>query len=281
MSLVRAFTVRRNKNADAAAAPAPYIGRAASQRSPNSKPIARSQISLPVALISTTNMLSYEAPDIFSTATVAPSERVVSSSGSSVSDASSGDESDRSSTSAHSNETAATSVDGGSSPNSPEFNHLSCYFKPNVMTSTVSSRESQATTISSSRQSFDSPQIPQRAPSHSKHAHVLSHKRSVQRIGGHSAERENSRTSLDTLSSVNQHVVPSSHPFGKELEQLSEAAEEFGSAVRDAEAEEDFNVMSSRGLGQFCAAAYMSEIAGLYSNAFQRDAALSQPMAWI
>ena len=269
MSLARAFTVRRNKNVEPS--PAPYLGRAASQRSPNAKPIMRTQISRPVALISTTNMLSYEAPDITGTQRIPNTERVVSSA-SSLSDASSGDESDRSSTSAHSNDTAATSVDG-SAPNSPEPNHLSCYFKPSVKTfSYDSSRASQSTT-SSSLLSLESPQLPQRAPSHSKKAHVLSHKLSVQ--------RKTSRTSVETFSNKETMVPASAHPFGKELEQLHEVAEELSSVVRDAEADEDRDIILSRGLAQFCANDYMNEIESIYSNVFAEDAAMYQPMAWI
>jgi len=274
MSLARAFTVRRNKaTSNANETKNSFVGRAASQRSPNSKPIIRSQISLPVELISTTNMLSYEAPDIIGGHRVAISRAPPSSSASSVSDACT-DDSDRSSTSAHSNETAATSVDG-SAPSSPDSNHLSCYFKPSVNTFTASDRNSQSTTASS-RVSFDSPQIPQRAPSHSKKAHVLSHKRSVQRMGS-VHERETSRTSLDMFS-VPESV---SHPFGKELEQLNEVAEEFGSAVRDVEAEEDFAAIQSRNLGQFCAMDYMNEISTFYATAFEEDTAKYQPMCWI
>lgn len=279
MSLARAFTVRRNKNVESS--PAPYIGRAASQRSPNAKPVTRNEISLPVALISTTNMLSYEAPNIAGTRRVPNTDRISSSSISFLSDASSGDESDRSSTSAHSNETAATSVDG-SAPNSPEQNHLSCYFKPSVKTSTAVSTRSSQSTFASSRPSIDSPQLPQRAPSHTKKAHALSHKRSVQRMGAQPIhERQISRSSVDMFSNKENIAPASSHPFGKELEQLHEVAEEFGSAVRNAEADEDRDILLSRGLAQFCASDYMNEIESMYSTVFAEDAAVYQPMAWI
>jgi len=274
MSLARAFTVRRNKaTSNGSETKSSFIGRAASQRSPNSKPIIRSQISLPVELISTTNMLSYEAPDIVGAHRMVRNRAPPSSSASSISDAS--EDSDRSSTSAHSNETAATSVDG-SAPSSPDSNHLSCYFKPSVDTS---DRNSQST-AASPRISFDSPVIPQRAPSHSKKAHVLSHKRSVQRmVSVH--ERDTSRTSLDMFK-VSEDVESISHPFGKELQQLSEVAEEYvQSAMIDIEAEEDRAALQSRNLGHFCATDYMNEISSFYTTAFEEDAAKYQPMCWI
>lgn len=76
-------------------------------------------------------------------------------------------------------------------------------------------------------------------------------------------------------------TAPATHPFGKELEQLNEAAEEFGHAVRDAEEDADRAVMRNKGLAQFCAADYLSELSDLYSNPFQQDAAVYQPMVWI
>lgn len=273
MSLARAFTTRRNKNENT---PAPYIGRAASTRSPDSKPIMRSQISLPVALISTTNMLSYEAPDIAGTTRII-ADRYVSSSHSVTSSSSSvsGDDSDASSTSAHSRGTItdASSVDESYSPTSPEPNHLSCYFKPNVPT-TTNVRSSTNSTISST--ASNSPVIPQRALSHSKQAHVqMSRVRSVRRSNG------NTRDSLDMFASEVKPEPTSSHPFGKELEQLNEVAEEFGTAVRDAEADADRAIMQAKGLVQICAADYMQEIASYYTNTFAEDAMSYQQVAWI
>jgi len=226
-------------------------------------------------------MLSYEAPDIAGTHRIPNTERVVSSSASSLSDASSGDESDRSSTSAHSNDTAATSVDG-SAPSSPEPNHLSCYFKPSVQTSYYDPSRASRSTTSSSRLSLDSPQLPQRAPSHSKKAHVLSHKRSVQRMAGQPTyERQTSRSSVDMFSNKENTAAAAAHPFGKELEQLHEVAEELSCVVRDAEADEDRDIILTRGLAQFCANDYMNELESIYSNVFSEDAAMNSPMAWI
>lgn len=67
------------------------------------------------------------------------------------------------------------------------------------------------------------------------------------------------------------------HPFGRELEQLEEIAEEFGGAVRDAEREADLAVMREKGLRRFCADDYMREIEPLVVDAFQ----VQQSVVWI
>ncbi|PNS20888.1 hypothetical protein CAC42_2819 [Sphaceloma murrayae] len=290
MSLARALTTRRKEEP---AAPPAYVGRAASQRAPNAKPIKRSEISLPVALISTTNMLSYEAPDIIDAPHVSDMGGRYFSSNQSVASSSpsvSGEDSDLSG-SIHSHDTDATSVDMSSPDLSlGEANHLSEYFKSSSgqrsTGSTVSSRVSRSTTHShSSRPSMDSnsPRVPSRAPSHSKTAHMLSHKRSVQRMATIPSEAR-TRDSFDMFSAhaVNSSApAPVSHPFGNELAQLNEAAEEFGHAVRDAEADADLQIMRSKGLVQFCANDYMSEISSLYSSVFEEDMSTYQPMIWI
>ncbi|KAF4552603.1 Hypothetical protein D9617_9g023920 [Elsinoe fawcettii] len=286
MSLARALTTRRKEEPTP---PPAYIGRAASQRAPNAKPIKRSEISLPVNLISTTNMLSYEAPDIVDAPHVNNMGGRYFSSNQSVSSTSpsvSGEDSDLSG-SVHSHDTDATSVDM-SSPDLSEANHLDQYFKSSSAQrstrSTTSSRVSRSTTHSS-RPSMDSnsPRVPSRAPSHSKNAHMLSHKRSVQRMATIPSEAH-TRDSVDMFNSqaVNSTAAPHvSHPFGKELAQLNEAAEEFGYAVRNAEADADSQIMRSKGLVRYCANDYMDEISSLYSNTFEEDASVYQPMVWI
>jgi len=277
MTLARAFTTRRSRTEKPSSVP--YIGRAASQRSPNSKPIMRAQISAPVQLLSTTNMLSYEAPDIVGTPRVAT--RNVFGSASSVTSGSSSDtESDgnRSSIRSRGTITDASSVEDWT-PSSPEPNHLSCYFKTSQTTESLPSRSSTV----SSRQSVnsDSPSIPQRAASHSIKAHVqLSRQRSVQRILA-KPEDKSVRDSIDMFTMIKASEAPVTHPFGRELEQLSEVQEEFGSVVRDVEAEADRAVMLARGLLQFCASDYMQAIADPYTNVFAEDAAMYQPVAWI
>ncbi|KAE9961507.1 hypothetical protein BLS_001893 [Venturia inaequalis] len=68
---------------------------------------------------------------------------------------------------------------------------------------------------------------------------------------------------------ASQHSVSPSgnHPFGKELMQLDEIAEEFGGAVRDVEREGDIRTMRQKGLQRFRAEDYMLEIEKLLGGA--------------
>lgn len=251
-----------------------HVGRAASQR--GGKPIYRSQISGPVALVSTTNPLSYDAPNIVGTFPIG--YRSVSPTSSPSSRSSEGDDSDASTLSIDSN-TDASSVD--ESPlTSPELepNHLSCYFKPAVNTATPNRSPS-----SSTRPSLDAPSIPQRVPSHSKKAHEFVHrKRSVQRLMSPPASvvrRSNEMFSPQEDEEEKVEAPRDSHPFSSELAQLDEAVEDITHIVRDAEDEEDEVVMRTfgqHGLAKFDAAAYLEEIHAFVDEALQLD----QPI-WI
>lgn len=70
------------------------------------------------------------------------------------------------------------------------------------------------------------------------------------------------------------------HPFGAELEQLNEVAEEFNGVVRDAEFEADMVIMREKGLAAFCAADYLQEIRPLFASRFGHPQ-VAGPMAWI
>lgn len=258
MSLARAFTTRR-KNSEGNNG---FLGRYASQRSPTKPSISRVQISKPVALISTTNDLCYDAPNIAGTTPVAFHRDF--SSGSSVG-SSAADDSDASNASVRSRDTYTDASSVDECPTSPEPNHLSAYFKPSVYPE-VSRTNSVRT--SSGRTSFDAPVVPQRAPSHSKKAHVqVSRQRSVARQHAHSS----SSSSDMTRETLDFFHTASPHPFGKELEQLNEVAEEFGSVVRDAEADADRAFMDVHGLGQYSAVDYMTEISDLLDTVFEDD----------
>lgn len=239
-------------------------------------------------------MLSYNAPDIATLRKVPSSAQLASSSSSTHS--TSADESDSSSVSNQTKDTFltdASSVDESDSPTrtpSPEPNHLSCYFPPQK-----SVRRSVSTNDMHYRSSLSSaepsPMIPQRAPSHSKKAHeaAVQRKKSLQMqqdrqshtISIHSRNtssqsmrsstqlrsstslRESSRGSLDFF----RNDIDPSHPFGRELEQLSEVAEEFVDTVRDAEWEADAALMQKKGLVRFCANEYLQEIEPLFGVA--------------
>lgn len=273
MSLARAFTTRRAKPEMQISAPM-YIGRAASQR--GGKPVNRMQISSPVALISTSNALLNNAEDIAGTS---PIEIRSVSSGSSIT-SNSGEESDASTDSFHSCDTVtdASSVDESPLRTEPEPNHLSCYFKPAVDTQVNSPSQSPMHSASSS---LDTPDVPQRVPSHSKKAHEHLHrKRSVQRMlspppSARKAAHDFARNSTEMFSASTTSFVeaPKESPFGRELAQLDEVAEEFGHVVRDAEAEADMACMQSRDLAHFAASDYLSEIQSLIYDTFEEEPA--------
>lgn len=272
MSLVRAFTTRRNKTPVVEMHDGlPQLGRAASQRA--GKPVNRHQISSPLALLSTSNVTLNNAESIVGTS---PIEFQGYSSNSSTS----GDDSDIS-IGSDGTVTDASSVDESPMRSEPEPNHLSCYFKPAVDTGNPSPTSSPT---GSARTSLEAPKLPQRVPSHSKKAHETLHrKRTIQRIMSPppSSYREVSRTSTEIFNpSTNSSFVESTRdsPFGNELAQLEEVAEEFGAVVRDAEDSEDAMVMQSHSLAHFAASDYLNEIQSLINNAFADET--SSP-AWI
>jgi len=59
----------------------------------------------------------------------------------------------------------------------------------------------------------------------------------------------------------------SSHPFGKELEQVNEVAEDFG--VSDSVLNEEEQLLRRKGLKKFDAGDYMMEIEALYGGIFE------------
>ena len=260
MSLARAFTLR-GKKSEANISPI-TMGRAASHR--NGKPVNRAQISSPVALVSTTNMLSYSAPNI--TSAQANYRDFSASTASSTS----GEESDASTNSIHSNDTNTDMSSVDESPICAAPNHLSSYFQPAVDTTNNSPMHSPSMSTSAT---FEAPILPQRAASHSKQAHEsLSRKRSVQRM---QSPPTSARASSEFTPSLGASVeAPRDNPFGKELEQLDEIAEEFGQTVRNAEYDADTAYMRSHNLGVYAASDYLNEIHGMIAETFheQREA---------
>lgn len=84
-------------------------------------------------------------------------------------------------------------------------------------------------------------------------------------------------SSNEMLQSYTPPVEPSQeNPFGNELAQLDEVAEEISHAVRDAAADEDMHTMEVQGLAQFSASDYLSEIESLIYETFMPE----QP-SWI
>ncbi|KAF2271988.1 uncharacterized protein EI97DRAFT_239028 [Westerdykella ornata] len=295
MSLARAVT-KRIKRSDASSSPAESVPttptRAQSMRTPGQQ-IDRNKISSPVALISTTNMLSYNAPDI-ATLRQASSPSTPSA-----------EDSDHSTTTARSRSSSTRSretlTDASSlspdSPRSPAPNQLSGFFPSGnkLPRRSASSSNLPHSNSAVSGETCPVPAIPERALSHSKRAHErLAQKRSLQSMTpstrgsllSNRSSREQ-RSSIDIFRSpaVIQEEREEAHPFGPELEQLNEIAEEFGGVVRDAEYEADLKVIRERGLARLCADEYLAEIRPLFSRRFGygmgTHVAAPGPMAWI
>ncbi|KAG9188724.1 hypothetical protein G6011_07429 [Alternaria panax] len=283
MSIARAMTRRIKRTDDPKESPVSPT-RSQSVKAPNN--FDRSKISLPIALVSTTNMLSYNAPDISTLRNVSSSTSLSHSSA----DDSDHSVSIRSRASSHGSRdttlTDASSIE--SSPISPAPNHLSGYFsaagKPlKKSVSTTSLKQVKEEPVEAV------PAVPQRALSHSKRAHErLAHKRSLQNVStrgsvnsrGSVGSARHSREQRSSLDMFKGTIEEESHPFGRELEQLNEVVEEFGGVVRDAEAEADLSIMRSKNLAAFCAADYLSDIRPLFSHRFGVPHQ-APPMAWI
>ncbi|KAL2134337.1 hypothetical protein VTI74DRAFT_466 [Chaetomium olivicolor] len=327
MSIARAFTTRRVKQSLHAAERqehGPHRSNSTSLK--GSVGSIRHKISSPVELIHTTNMLSYNAPDI----------QPLSASSTNSSPRSDDDMSD----SAHTTATTPPTSPDVESPKrsrSPEPNHLSCFFTApaNQQTPAPTTQQSQAPTIPqrtlpqpkkthnvlirqrsasglsdhshrtiSSKASFSfsrssstststsvsstplhrsklssttstpvsapyPPASPPRpAPPH-QHRHQLSHH---QHQHQHSLQHKPSRSFQQAQHPHRKEYPESLHPFGPELAQVSELAEEYGvreqlvqvaapSTADDAEEQ----LMAARGLVKISADEYVSEIRGLFA----------------
>jgi len=87
------------------------------------------------------------------------------------------------------------------------------------------------------------------------------------------------RSSINMFA-ANPDVVEQ-HPFGNELAQVSELAEDFGiSKERLAVVDEEEQELVSRGLFKFRAEDYMSEIQGLFMSTFG-DSRPAMSSMWI
>lgn len=242
MSIARAFTKRIKRDENEVAPNRSKTVRYAAGS------IRRDMISLPTELISTTNVQALNAPDI------ATLDKKTLSSGSSVSSNQDSDLStfDKSFLSDQ-DRTDSSSIEASSpaTPITPPMEQSSFFdSKPVISPIKVVSPPTPAT-----------PAVPQRAPSHSKSAHVeLSRQRSVQRMSPPpSTIPDKPRNSAEFFGATEE-----AHPFGKELAKVNEVAEEFGatSTVIDEEERE----LLSKGFHKFTVDDYINEIAGLYGG---------------
>ncbi|KAL2361174.1 hypothetical protein RJZ56_005941 [Blastomyces dermatitidis] len=311
-SLSRAFTKRQQKPV-VVSAPMPYRE---GQQKFAAGTIKRKDISLPVRLLSTTNLLAYNAPDLPKAKSKInksqPSPELKKSSASQANSSSSsfrsGSDSDitnPSSASSSSSSIPSPSQRSGTpitspdlsteevSPITPEPNHLSGFFdSPKRSNSTHHyTRSSTSSSIS------QTPKLPHRSLSHTKKSHQelarqrsiskdsttsLTHSQSVSNSHSHSLSRSHStqsstrssRLSQERLHQVPEDSAPNSistaqqpHPFGKELEQVNEVAEEFAT-VRNAVIVEEEQTLVQKGLYKFAVEDYIMEIEGLYRSTF-------------
>lgn len=245
MSIARAFTKRMKRDDQDVVA-----NRSKTIRYPAGT-IRRDMISLPTELISTTNVQALNAPDISSL------NKSTMSSGSSVSSNQDSDfatfdksflnDPDR---------TDSSSIEASSpaTPITPPMSHSDSFFD---------SKPAPGVLKIVSSPTPDVPTVPQRAPSHSKQAHVdLSRQRSVQRMSPPpSTIPLRPRKSADFFGTGEE-----AHPFGKELAKVNELAEGFGAAgtVLDEEEQE----LLTKGFHKFSVEDYINEIAGLYGGVF-------------
>ncbi|KAK3903461.1 hypothetical protein C8A05DRAFT_14568 [Staphylotrichum tortipilum] len=312
MSISRAFTNRRVKQSIRAA----EISENAPQRS-NS---IRNKISSPVQLLHTTNMLSYNAPDI----------HPMSASSTSSSPRSDDDMSDSALTAGTTPPTSPDVETASKRSLSPAPNHLSSHF-------ILADRQKPAPTIARP----EAPVIPQRALSQPRKPNTLVRQRSASNMSQQSRGSASTKASFSfsrssstsTSTSVSSgppythhkpklpstaaiptspaaspsppraqlpprsqqpppprapqqhpHQPPppspiqqqqqhrkdysdSKHPFGPELAQVSEIAEEYGVREHLASALEfEEREMKARGLRKFSADDYLSEVRGLFAS---------------
>ncbi|OJD18411.1 hypothetical protein ACJ73_08721 [Blastomyces percursus] len=313
-SLSRAFTKRQQKPV-VVSAPMPYRE---GQQKFAAGTIKRKDISLPVQLLSTTNLLAYNAPDLpkakskINKSQPSPELRKssVSPANSSSSSFRSGSDSDitnPSSSSSSSSSIPSPSQRSGTpitspdlsteevSPITPEPNHLSSFFDSPKRSNTTRHYTRSSTSSSISQ----TPKLPHRSLSHTKKSHQelarqrsiskdsttsLTHSQSVSNSHSHSqslsrshstrSSTRSARLSQERLHQVPEDAAPNSisstqqpHPFGKELEQVNEVAEEFAT-VRNAVIVEEEQTLVQKGLYKFAVEDYIMEIEGLYRSIF-------------
>ncbi|KAI6093946.1 hypothetical protein F4821DRAFT_7902 [Hypoxylon rubiginosum] len=290
MSLARAFTTRRKQSSQ-------DLGIQRSNTTAKGYSV-RNKISGPMELTHTTNMLAYNAPDLFPRSESSPTE-------SSKSDS---DSSDSPRTSASSPPTSPDVPSAGDRSVSPEPNHLSCYFTAPGQKSPSSVNEA--------------PSIPKRAPSHTKKASLdnLANKfsrlsnqssQSVSTKASYSLSRSSSTSTTATtvsfgsfsrkasMTSTTPPAMPTivtsppparptfrrdfsetQHPFGNELAQVSELAEELGVKEKMQVIDEEEQLLISEGLCRFRPEDYLAEVQGLFTTFFKPEPAAAAAV-WI
>lgn len=222
--------------------------------------IKRGKISAPIQLISTTNMLAFDAPELRS-----------ATSSSSASSMRFRDDSDMSE-SALSAASPITSSGSSSREGSP-VDAKSMPIPLPKRSYTLADPIKPSTT----RVHDHTPSIPKRALSHTKRSHQeLSRQRSMKAM---TPPPLNTISDSPSMRSVQGISGSEPHPFGRELEQVREIAEEFGGGHLLDEEEVIFQL---KGLHRFSAQEYLAEIEDLYNSMLDDDYAGPIPVAaWV
>ncbi|KAI0974487.1 hypothetical protein F4678DRAFT_458449 [Xylaria arbuscula] len=298
MSLARAFTMRRGKQPSTDMGFFPHRSNTTSKGHGQSGSI-RNKISGPTELTHTTNMLAYNAPDLYPRTESSPASSSKSDDESSLNSPS---------TAMSSPPTSPEIPSGDLVSDSPEPNHLSCYFTAPTQKPISNSREA--------------PSIPKRAPSHTKKASFENMANKHARFSNQSSKTVSTKasftmsrspstsTSITSVSSVSHTqkasvnmpvlsptpTVPSSptprfrrpndvaesqHPFGQELAKVSELAEELGVKDKLQGIDDEEEQLIAKGLRKFNAEDYLAEIHELLSTFIISEPASSQQPVWI
>ncbi|KAI3343020.1 hypothetical protein F4824DRAFT_127360 [Ustulina deusta] len=298
MSLARAFTTRRGKQSSTDMGILPHRSNTTSKSHGQTGSI-RNKISSPMELTHTTNMLAYNAPDLYPRATSSPASSSKSDDESSLNSPS---------TAMSSPPTSPEIPSGERTFESPEPNHLSCYFTAPNQKQTSNIREA--------------PSIPKRAPSHTKKASFETLANKHARFSNQSSKTASTKvsftmsrssstsTSITSVSSA-AHVQKSSvhmptisptsavppsptprfrrpndaieshHPFGQELAKVSELAEELGVKDKLTDIDDEEQQLIAKGLRKFKAEDYLAEIHELLSSFIISEPPPSQQPVWI
>lgn len=287
MSLARAFTTRKVRMSNELAAESKMPQRSGTHKGSVPSNI-RTKISGPVQLVHTTNMLSYNAPDL-------------PRSSRSNSTAKSDTDSDALSTAESTPPTSPEASLTDDCP-SPQPNHLSSYF---IAPGKPVARDLQADSA---------PAIPKRSPSHTKKNSydAIARQRSISQMSRDSGRTISSKPSLtfsrssstSTRASSTSHassaqhaskqmpppvpavttpitspqlhqgppprVMPEAHPFGAELAQVTELAEEYSMRTTPHVLDEDEQYIQTHGLVKLSADDYMNDVQELFSAFFQQ-----------
>ena len=215
--------------------------RAASVKTHNG-PISRNLISPPVELISTTNVLAYNAPNIY------------------------GDDSDTSLGSlASSRGTTPETSSIECSPSPVEENHLSSYFR--TPGQPVSPSGSGSLRQSSASSDVDDHTIPARNPSRTmKSQQGVARNQSLSKVVPPPLSLPSATDSTNSIDPF-MRKPDVGHPFGPELEQVNELAEEIRAQdVLILDEEEQY--LASHGLCKFGVQDYLEEINGLFGGSY-------------